>query len=140
MVNIQSVVYISNSGQYSFNSFPEYWAYANSIAPASHRRKLEKYKELGDIFSDTVAQQYGYTTEQTRNVHFLFGKIAIATKRLEDVSIRELVFQLENRIILEIKDTVDCVHIVVTVHRKDDFEIITTLGEPKVVAKGQNEQ
>jgi hypothetical protein len=126
MVNIQSVVYIDNNGTYAYNSFDEWFAQTLRVASDNCKRKLLGQKQIDNIFSDTVASQYGYDKEQTKHVIFLFGNTVEADKRLQDISIRELIFKLENRIILEIVDTHRVNYIVVTIHRNEEFEILTT--------------
>ena len=140
MVNIQSIVHITNSGHHAFNSFPEYWNYALARSSPRHREKLKKFKQVSDLFSDGIAEKYGYKKEQTKNVSFLFGRLSQGNKKLEDVFIRELVFSLEHQIILEIKETDYGTHVVVTVHRENDFEILSTIVTRPVEIKPQSEQ
>jgi hypothetical protein len=93
-----------------------------------HRAKLLQFKQLSDAFSQVVASKYGFTQEETANVAYLFGHIKEATNRLEDVAVRNLVFNLENRLVVELKNSPSRgSYTVLTIHRDDDYEIITTI-------------
>lgn len=133
MVNIQSVVYIDNNGTHAYNSFDEWFANQLRTASEAQKQKLLLQKQIGDIFSDATADRYGYDREQTKNVIFLFGSTTEANDRLKDIAIRELLFKLENRIVLEIADTIRGSHIIVTVYREEDFEILTTVVRQNTV-------
>lgn len=130
MVNIQSIIVTNRFGSTTFNSFAEYWARVMNRSTPQQLSQLLAARYLDNLCAREMAEKYGYSQVQTEDVVFLFGSIEKTREQLENVHNRELVFNLENRLVLEMVRTAQCHRHIVTVHRETDIEvIITTISE-----------
>jgi len=139
MVNIQAIVYVRNTRTYAFNSLAGYWAHAFRTSTEAHKVKLAKYRETMDKCAAVIARKYNVSPLLAENVVVVFGTIKDTISQIKDVAIRELIFDLDNRIVVEIKDTVNSSYNVATVHREYDYEVITTACTQKVIMTPDNE-
>src|SRR5574343_121360 len=117
MVNIQAIVYISSKGTNSFDSFAEYWAFAVRSSHQNYKNKMIKYKQLMVACAIAMSEKYGYSITETENIVMCFGTVLDTHKGMETFSNRDLLCNLENRTVIEIKETVMGTHVVTTVHR-----------------------
>jgi len=130
MVNIRAIIYTNNRGTTTFKGFPEYWSYTLGTSTGNSRKKLQVQQDLSEVFSDAIADKYKCRSEETKNISFLFGSLKEATKRLQDPKVRDLVFNLENQVIIDLVDTNNGAHIVVTIHQENTVHFVTTYITP----------
>ena len=134
MVNIQAIIYLSNNGTKSFDSFAEYWAFVIRTSQQTHRNKITKYKQLMVACAMAMSEKYNYTITETENIVMAFGSILDTHEGMKNSANRDLLCNLENRVVIEIKETAIGTHVVSTIHRSTGFERIATICKQTVLA------
>jgi len=134
MVNIQAIVYIDNTGTVSFDSFPEYWAFLNRSLNQAEKNRMTKYKQMMVACAIAMSSKYGYSMTETENIVLAFGTIKQTNEGMKIFANRDLLCNLENKVIVEIKETPIGTHIVTTIHRPTGFERIITVCKQTISA------
>jgi len=134
MVNIQSIVCISPFSTIVFNSFNEYWV-AMKRSHTNNATKLErllKRKKLADTYEEALALKLEVDKTVVENIVTVFGTVREANRRLSDPYTREILFDLNNRVVVIAKDDGRMAQVIATVHMGEDYEnIISTIREAK---------
>ena len=124
MVNIKAIIYIKNKHITIFDCVDDFRTQMYEDSTPDHQAVMKVYKGVRKLFSDSMANKYGHTTEETENVDLLFKSIPEASKQLENPITRKLVFNLNNQIIINMNCDGLNNHILVTIHQEQDVNFI----------------
>jgi hypothetical protein len=126
MVNIQSVVHITEQTVQSFDSIDSYYAAVHNGSSASWRTKQQKLRRMFVYAEQGLATKYNIPLATLNNVCFLFGTTSNAIRRMQDVHTRELVCDLNHKIVVQLRTTHDRCDVITTVYRPFDHETLTS--------------
>lgn len=129
MVNIQSVILVSTTRTTDrteiYASFEDFWTTYLSKESAEGRTTLQRYRHNLQIADKALADLHNLTEDQVRNLSFLFGGMIKTTRQLEDIELRDLITNLENKVILQVsRSAPGKVTNIISIHHKNG---VTTL-------------
>lgn len=128
MVNIQSVVAVTNEVIEAYSSWPAFFAAKMNSLVGEGKARQEKLNSVSLAEEINLGKMYKIPTANMRHAIILFGTIRNARLRLADEYIRNLVCNPEHRIVLQIWHNATHCTTTCTVYRRYDCETITTLS------------
>lgn len=135
MVNIQCVIFISRTQTQIHPSLESYWTKYLSDSSPQGRPGLVRIRHLLQVGDRALAGLHNLSEDQVRNSSFLFGGVLKAFRQFEDIEIRDLVTNLDNKIILQIKRIgPGLVTNIITIHSNDSFKTIDSSWEVRTPA------
>ena len=126
MVRIISIVHITPTSQVTFSNFEEWRQFLADTYPAKYMYRLGKLVETMQLCEDGLVSTYFIPRAQVANVGYLFGSALEAVRRLRDPEIRQLLFQPNNRITLQIRETATQYSCIATIHSTEEYRVITS--------------
>lgn len=122
MVNIQCVILVSTGRTEIYASFEDFWTSYLSKESAEGRTTLLRYRHNLEIADKTLADHHNLTGDQVRHISFLFGGLIKTTRQLEDIEARDLITNLNNKVVLQIsRSAPGVVTNIITIHHKNGF-------------------
>lgn len=141
MVNIQSVVIITDNLVISYNSFDSYWAAL--MGTLSPERKAQQLRALSnqELTEKTLAKFYNIPEPWIKNCCFIFATMDEARHRMADEYTRRLICDPHHRVVVQIRALQGKTITISTIYRPFDHEIITAVSRnPLALPVTGNEQ
>ena len=126
MVRIISIIYMTPTAQVTFSNFEEYRQFLADITPERYAYRLGRLAETMQLCEDGIVSTYFIPRAQVANVGYLFGSALEALRRLRDPEMRQLLFQPNNRITLQIRETATQYFCIATIHSAEEYRVITS--------------
>lgn len=128
MVNIQSIVRMTENEVQVFNSHQEYRSFSiesfkNNPASAA---KAAQLRRLSAAYDESLAKSLKIDLKYTANITAVFGTLQETNKRIRDDAVKELLLNLDNKIVLEYRVTALTTYIIATIHTKEGYEQLST--------------
>lgn len=137
MVNIQAIIYIGDVARL-FGSLESYRAFCYQGATPAQTAQKQQLKVQAGIAEHQFAIAYNCDPALMKGVVACFGTIREARRRLRELHIRHLLCNHANQVILQIRRLPgDTYHIVLTIFRPFDVEVVQTIiNGPEVTGVG----
>lgn len=126
MVNIQSVVHVTGTLVQSFDSLASYYAAMLNGADAEYRAKQLRLRRVHALVEQGLSTKYDIPLTTMTDVCFLFGTHTNAIRSLRDAHTRELVCDLNNKIVVQVRINRAHCDVVTTVWRPFDHQTIAS--------------
>jgi len=124
MVNIQAIVVVSDSQTRMFGNYDDYWNHVMTSASSVWKQKMIRVKALADRAELEFAELYEVPAVNLKNVCFIFGTAANTRRQLLDPHTRELVFNLDHRIVINLRRSQGRCNVIAVIYRPFDHQII----------------
>lgn len=124
MVNIQSVTTVNDDQTYVFDSYSAYWNHVMASASSTWKQKMIKIKTLAVQAEKEFSEKYNVPAVDVQNVCFLFGTTANTRRHLMDIHTRELVFNPQHRVVVNMRRGRNKCAITTIIYRPFDHQII----------------
>jgi hypothetical protein len=112
-----------------FNSYPEYRVFADSLVKDDPVKvaKNQQLRHLCTIYEQSLAQRYDVDPVRVLDVVAIFGTIGETNKRIAKESVRDLLFDINNIVVLEHRVTALTIYTIATIYTSEGHEQISTL-------------
>ena len=133
MVHIRGVICIRPADVIVFDTLERFWDNLNRNANPTQRAYYHATRTRMQNCEQIIMRTYNVSLLQARNIHFIFGSTSEAIRRLQDPRIRQLLFDPENRVTLQIKEMTGATRqqrAIATVWTKDDHFTIVADWRP----------
>lgn len=128
MVNIQSVVAVTNEVIEAYSSWPAFFVAKMNSLTGEGKARQERLNSASFAEEINLGKTYNIPIRHMRHAIILFGTIRNARQRLSEEYIRHLVCNPEHRVVLQIWHNATSCITVCTVYRRYDCETITTVS------------
>ena len=126
MVNLTSIIHITNRGTFHFGSFPEFWNHCYSRTATSNKSKMDRLLQLMSICDQTISDTYFIPLAQTKHIGFVYMSASEAVRRMTYPQDRKLLTNPSNEVVLQIREKPNLTQTVATVYTENDYHIITS--------------
>lgn len=118
----------------NFDSLDSYWAFCLNNSSPSHIAKILKFRKDIDECALLAAHAYNLPAQYTENIGFVFNSVTETRRRIKEPETVYMLCNLSNPLVIQYTVAPNNIYTVATVHKDVDFEILTTLQTPAVVA------
>ena len=130
MVNIQCVIFVSRTQTQIHPNFESYWTKYLCDSSPQGRPGLVRIRHSLQVGDRALAGLHNLSEDQVRYSSFLFGGVRKTFRQFEDIEIRDLVTNLDNKIVLQIKRIgPNLVTNIITIHTSDSSRTIESSWE-----------
>ena len=130
MVNIQCVIFVSRTQTQIHPNFESYWTKYLCDSSPQGRPGLVRIRHSLQVGDRALAGLHNLSEDQVRYSSFLFGGVRKTFRQFEDVEVRDLVTNLDNKIVLQIKKIgPGLVTNIITIHTNDSSRTIESSWE-----------
>lgn len=138
MVNIISITHITPTRVQHFDNADAFWATSLQNVPIADIPRVVLLEHHRIITEQVATDVYQVTPEQARHVTLIFGSAQRTLIKLAYPEIRDLVFNHENTIILQIKqwEAGTRCDTIATIHTRDSCFIILNSIRGNMQARG----
>ena len=102
MVNIITLNFVQPNGEALFQSPKSFWRVVLNVGTESEKAHYSRQLNRAEFCEKKVKQAFCVTDEQVAHVHFVFGSTKEALRQLQDPEIRDLIFDLDNKITVQV--------------------------------------
>lgn len=102
MVNIKSIVVITEDSVVSFNSWDSFWSAQLLHCAARQREQLHQRLALATATENLLAHSYGVPANWVRGIGLIFGTVDECRRRFRDEHTRRLLCDPSNRVVVQV--------------------------------------